>query len=340
MPTISVIIPTYNSASLLKEAIQSVLDQSYTDYEIIVVDDGSTDNTREVVNELNQNSGKVRYHYQANRERSVARNHGISLAKGEYFAFLDADDKFLPDKLRIQVHVLEDNPDFGMAYSHSIAVDENGNPLSESSGLTKTRLSGCIYPEMLFFKGTIITTPTVMVRARILSEIGGFDETMHICEDLDLWRRIAKRYKVLQIEEPLSVVRYRRNEQPPWMEYVQARTVYYQKAIAEDPALAKSIQSRLFSEMYGNYGLDALLNGDRALGLQLLRQSAKVNIFLFLLELPGYLYHYALSRLSRFLRSHFRLLPMIGYTEFMESSDQMKVSKSQEKPNKSNRIDS
>ena len=304
MPTVSVIIPTYNRALKLKEAIQSVLDQTYTDYEVIVVDDGSVDNTREVVNELKQRSDKLVYIYQENRERSAARNRGISVARGDYIAFLDSDDRFLPEKLSVQVRALENNRDFGMAYSSLVFIGENGEVLG-SSGKARTRLSGWIYPELLFIKGTIIITSGVMVRASVLSEIGGFDEEMHICEDLDLWRRIAKRYKVLQIEQPLSIYAHRLNDQPDLLENVKARSYYYERAISEDPALAKSIQSRLFSEMYGNYGLGALLNGDRALGLQLLRQSAKVNIFLFLLELPGYLYHYALSRLSRFLRSHF-----------------------------------
>ena len=301
MPKVSVIIPTYNRASLLKEAIQSVLDQTYTDYEIIVVDDGSNDNTDEVVSKLNQSSGKVRYYYQVNSGRSAARNYGISLAKGEYVAFLDADDKFLPDKLYTEVRALEDNPDYGMAYSYSIAVDENGGRLRGGSRLPRTKLSGRIYPEMLFFKGTTITTPTVMVRTRVLSEVGGFDETMHICEDLDMWRRIARRYKVLQIEEHLSVVRYRNNEQPPLMKYVQARTGYYQKAIAEDPGLGRGIQSRLFFEMYFGYGLAALLNRDIRSGLRLLKQSASVSPFLFPFESSRYLCHSAISKLSRFL---------------------------------------
>jgi glycosyltransferase involved in cell wall biosynthesis len=257
MPTVSVIIPTYNRALKLKEAIQSVLDQTYTDYEVIVVDDGSVDNTREVVNELKQRSDKLVYIYQENRGRSAARNYGISLAKGDYIAFLDSDDRFLPEKLSVQVKALENNGDFGMAYSPLIFMGENGEVLGSSSK-ARTRLSGWIYPELLFFKGTIIITSGVMVRASVLSEIGGFDEEMHICEDLDLWRSIARRYKVLQIEQPLSIYAYRLNDQPDVLENVKARSFYYQKAIAEDPALEKSIQSKLFLEMYSQYGAVAL----------------------------------------------------------------------------------
>lgn len=288
MPTVSVIIPTYNRASMLKEAIQSVLDQTFSDYEIIVVDDGSTDDTREVVNELNRPIGKVRYLYQDNRGRSAARNRGFREASGDYIAFLDADDKFLQDKLRKQVQALENNPDFGMAYSYAIIVDDNGKMI-RGGRYTKTRLSGWIYPEMLFIKGTIITTPTVMVRTRVLGEIGAFDETMHTCEDLDLWRRIARHYKVLQIEEPLSVVRYRQNETPPLSEWVGARSLYYRKAIAEDPGLKDFIESKLFSEMYFYYGASALYYRNFSLAFHLLTQSAKANPFLFSRLSLGYM---------------------------------------------------
>lgn len=303
MPKVSVIIPTYNRASMLKEAIQSVLDQTYTDYEIIVIDDGSTDSTREVVDGLKQRSGRVTYLYQENKGRSAARNHGINLATGNYIAFLDADDKFLPQKLYTQVHALDDKPEYGMTYSYSIAINERGRILREGGNPAKIRLSGWIYPELLFIKGTIITTPTVMVRASVLREIGGFDETMHTCEDLDLWRRIARRYKVFQIEEPLSVVRYRKNEETPLREYVQARSYYYQKAIAEDPDFLKPIRSKLFFEMYFNYGLAALLARDIIFGLQLLGRSVKTNAPMFPLEFLRCIYRFALSAPSRYLAS-------------------------------------
>jgi len=307
MPTVSVIIPTYNRALKLKEAIQSVLDQTYTDYEVIVVDDGSVDNTREVVNELKQHSDKLVYVYQENRGRSAARNYGISLAKGDYIAFLDSDDRFLPEKLSVQVKALENNGDFAMAYSTLIFMGENGAILG-SSDKARTRLSGWIYPELLFIKGAIIITSGVMVRASVLSEIGGFDEEMHICEDLDLWRRIAKRYKVLQIEQPLSIYAYRLNDQPDVLENVKARSFYYQKAIAEDPALEKSIQSKLFLEMYSQYGAVALFERNIPLAFSLLVQSAKTDPFRFLFvffgHVVGYSYYYVGSRLLSLWRRY------------------------------------
>jgi glycosyltransferase involved in cell wall biosynthesis len=280
MPKVTVIVPTYNRAWMVQEAIQSVLDQTYTDYEVIVVDDGSTDNTRGVVAELNKHSGKVRYVYQQHRGRSAARNHGMRRARGDYIAFLDSDDLFLPEKLHVQVSALDSNLDFGMAYSYALQMDNHGHKL-EGYTHARLRLSGWIYPELLFIRGTAITTPTIMVRAHILSETGGCDETMHVCEDLDLWRRVARSHKVLQIEEPLAMVRSKDYDPSILPEKVAARTLFYQKAIAEDPDLEKSIQSKLFSEMYCCYGVEALVHSNTRLACHLLMRSARSHFSQF-----------------------------------------------------------
>ncbi len=286
MPTVSVIIPTFNRAAMLREAIQSVLDQTYSDYEIIVVDDGSTDNTGEIATELSKLSANLRYVCQAHQGRSAARNHGIGLAQGRYIAFLDSDDRFLPRKLAIQVRCLDDQPEYGMVYSRVVGIDEKGKTVP-GSFLSKRGLSGRIYPEMLFIRGTVITTPSTMVRSRILSEVSGFDEAMQVCEDLDLWRRIAKRYMVQEIKEPLSVVRYRKSEKVPLAQWVEARTMYYNKAIAEDPCLEKSMRPRLFSEMFFYYGRRALWQKDMQLAVRLLGASVQTSPFRFPLYLAS-----------------------------------------------------
>ena len=303
MPEVSVVIPTYNRAAVVQEAIQSVMLQTYPDYEVIVVDDGSTDNTRDVVSAF---SGKVRYLFQQNRGRSAARNHGIRLARGRYIAFLDSDDMFLPEKLGVQVSALESGQDFGMSYSHSLAMYEPGR-IAEGHLHARGRLSGWVYPEILFIQGTVITVPSVLVRARILGEVGGFDETMHICEDLDLWRRIAMRYKVLQIRQPLAVVRYRQNDQSALQERMAARTFFYEKAITEDPSLEKSIRSSLFSDMYCYYALEALIHKDGGLASHLLMLSVRSDFSQFLGSGSRYLLGFARSWCARVLGHRSRL---------------------------------
>lgn len=248
MPKVSVIIPTYNRSSLISAAIGSVLSQTYIDYELLVIDDGSTDATAEIVRGIQ--SDKLRYVYQENLGRSAARNHGIRLAEGEYIAFLDSDDLFTPTKLAEQVRFLDNNADYGLVYSYAMTVDENGNHLQEC--YYEGNLSGYIYPQMLFLKNNVITTPTVMVRAQILAETGGFDETMDICEDLDLWCRIARRHNVMQLQQHLAIIGIRSTEVLNVIESITARKRYYKNAIDRDSMLI-GIKKELYAEMYNVY---------------------------------------------------------------------------------------
>lgn len=247
MPKISVIIPTYNRSDLLREAIASVLIQSCQDFEVVVVDDGSTDDTRAVVRSFN--SPKISYFFQENCGRSAARNTGIRLAGGEYIAFLDSDDIFMPNKLELQAGFLDENDSYGMVYSYAKNVDEDGQYLTHHYD---GDLSGVIYPDMLFIKNNFITTPTVMVRSKILSEVGGFDVRMHMCEDLDLWRRIARKYKVMQLTEFLAHIRIRVQEKPNIIELLDGRIKYYKNAIQDDSNI-KKLKKELYREMYCVY---------------------------------------------------------------------------------------
>jgi len=274
VPRVSVVIPTFNRAEVVGRAIGSVLAQTYRDYEVIVVDDGSSDSTPSLVAALAQGRPFIRYLPQPHCGRSAARNHGMAVAQGEYVAFLDSDDVFLPDKLRVQVEALDQNRAYGMVYSMYLAVDEAGRPLP-GGGESPERLSGQIYPEMLFIQRALITTPSVMVRRMVLAEVGGFDETMHMCEDLDLWRRIARRHQVLQIETPLVQVTYRRSDPLALAEKLAARSHYYRKAFAEDPGLSPSVQTRLWTEMYWHYGSVALVNRDLRQGIVWLASAAR-----------------------------------------------------------------
>lgn len=251
MPTVSVIIPTYNRAEMVAEAIRSVLAQTYTDYEVIVVDDGSTDDTRRVVTSF---GSPVRYVSQENKGRSVARNRGIELAAGRYIAFLDSDDLFLPTKLATQVRCLEQHPEAGLAYSSALTIDEHGNELPM---IYRATLSGLIY-EPLLFKAPVacpIATPTVMVRAAALAEVGGFDERMEMAEDIDLWRRIVRRWPVVGIEAPLSVVRqHSGNQVRDPAEIFRALESYLANAFRDDPSLNQAARRRGAAWVYAQYG--------------------------------------------------------------------------------------
>jgi GT2 family glycosyltransferase len=203
MPTVSVVIPTYNSAAFLRGAIQSVLSQTYSDFEVIVVDDGSTDNTESVAHSFGD---RVSYVKQENKGAGAARNHGIKRSQGKYVAFLDSDDLWLPGKLTEQIPLLDRESKIGLVYSDWAVVPEQGE--AEPSYLrNRPAASGHVFDELIQC-GFILTSGTV-VRRSCLDDVGYFDETLSIAQDYDLWLRICYRWKVALVNKPLVIKRNR-----------------------------------------------------------------------------------------------------------------------------------
>ena len=199
---VSVIIPTYNTAMYICDAIDSVLMQTYTEYEIIIVDDGSTDNTRDLLNQKYASS--ISYHYKCHEGVSAARNFGIKLAKGEYIAFLDADDIWIDSKLEKQVHHFISNPQVMMIFTENDFFDNNG---MKKSNYNKRQ---SIFAENIvqnIFNYSYIGTPTVMVRSLVFDSVGFFDETISAAEDVNMWMRIAAKYPIDMLDESLVGVR-------------------------------------------------------------------------------------------------------------------------------------
>lgn len=185
---LSVIVPTYNHAQFLGEAVQSVLDQTYQDYEIIIVDDGSTDNTREVLERFCD--PRIRYVYQENRGLGAARNTGIRGARGALVALLDADDVWKPDFLHRAANVLHTNLGIGAAYAGFRYMNAEGRPLSQ----TVCRVVPSDQFRQALLRGNWLCPSAVVVRKSVFGEIGLFDETHSACEDLDMWLRISLRF--------------------------------------------------------------------------------------------------------------------------------------------------
>jgi O-antigen biosynthesis protein len=199
-PLVSVVVPTYNRATLVCRAVRSVLAQTFPDYEVLVVDDGSTDETEEAVRSIPD--PRVHYLRQSrNRGVSAARNRGIRAARGEFIAFLDSDDEWLPEKLERQVRVLQEAPEeVGLVYSGVRSVDGSG------SGWTfRPRHRGDVYGEILE-ANPIHSGSSVMVRRNVVRTAGFFDEGIPAIEDFDYWIRIARFYRFEAVDEPL--VRY------------------------------------------------------------------------------------------------------------------------------------
>ena len=196
-PKVSVIVPTYNRADRLERALNSIVSQTYQDFELIVVDDGSTDKT----SQLMKSFPKAQYFYiKKNSGVSKARNVGLAFAKGELICFLDSDDLWKEKKIQIQSLWLENNKDSQICYTDEIWV-RNGvrvNPMNRHR-----KYSGDIFRHCL---GLCIVSPSsVMIRAKLFDEIGNFDESLPACEDYDLWLRIASKYAFHFIEEPLII---------------------------------------------------------------------------------------------------------------------------------------
>ncbi|MBD2771541.1 glycosyltransferase family 2 protein [Iningainema tapete] len=205
MPNVSVIIPTYQRANLVSQAIESVLAQTYTDYEIIVVNDGSTDNTIEVLEYFGE---KITVIHQENQGSAAARNTGIKVAQGQYIALLDHDDIWLPTKLEKQVSYLDSHPKIGLVYSDTLYFNEKG--LLPGSHAKFFPVPPVLQSWTLFVRNTIPTCSVVMMRRKCLDDVGLFDETLPPCDDYDLWLRLVEKWPIHFLNEPL--VHYRRYE--------------------------------------------------------------------------------------------------------------------------------
>lgn len=195
---ISVIIPTYNRASLLREAITSVFKQSFSETELIIVDDGSTDHTRQMVADLSRSSLiPIRYLYQKNAGAAAARNVGVRTAGFETICFLDSDDQFLPDKLNVQYRNLADS-DRRISHTREVWF-RRGKLLNQKKKHQSP--DGDIFAASL--RMCVVGMSTVMIRREIFDEYGLFDESLPCCEDYDFWLRVATREDFLLVDKPL-----------------------------------------------------------------------------------------------------------------------------------------
>ena len=201
MTVISVITPTFNRADFLPAAISSVLAQTYEDFELIVVDDGSVDDTCAVIKPFLDDK-RVRYFYQENQGQSVARNYTLAQSSGEFIAFLDSDDLWCPDKLEKQLRAYGANPGVDIVHGDEVLINEQGEVISRKN---MGRCSGCITRQLLADNSVSITT--ALVKRRCFDEMGGFDTSVGVADDYELWLRFSARYRFHY--EPGIVVSYR-----------------------------------------------------------------------------------------------------------------------------------
>ena len=196
-PLVSVIIPTHNRAWALAGAIDSVLAQNYKNFELIVIDDGSTDNTSDLIDGY---SGKLTLIRQENAGVSAARNRGIESSRGDFIAFLDSDDTWLPQKLSRQMDFMGRYPEALICQTQEIWIRNNTrvNPRS-----CHKKPSGMIFESSLAL--CLVSPSAVMMKKDLFDKVGLFDEGLPACEDYDLWLRVGCRYSVYLVDEPLVI---------------------------------------------------------------------------------------------------------------------------------------
>ncbi len=231
-PLVSVIIPTYNRKNFLEEALESVFSQDYRPLEVIVVDDGSTDDTPKLATRY-----PIKYIRGPRRGPAAARNRGISVSHGEFVAFLDSDDLWRPEKIRRQVEFFEKKPGAVAVQTEEIWL-RDGKRVNPRKRHQK--------PDGFFFQRALelclVSPSAVMLRRRVFAEIGLFDESFPVCEDYELWLRLSARYPVFLIREPLVIKRGGHEDQlsrTPGLDWFRLQAI---AKIYKDPHLSPTMR--------------------------------------------------------------------------------------------------
>jgi glycosyltransferase involved in cell wall biosynthesis len=211
VPAVSIVLPTHDQARWLDGAIACVRRQTFADWELIIADDGSTDDTPAVV-ARHADDARILYLPGPRAERAAARNRAIAASSGALVAFLDTDDRWLPEKLARQVAALAAAPDAGLCYTIARFVDADDRPLPLRK--PPRAVEGNVFPALM--RGNLIIIASVVARRRCLDEVGGFDETLPVygCEDWDVWLRIARRHPVTVVDDELTLYRVHAGNTP------------------------------------------------------------------------------------------------------------------------------
>ena len=216
MPRVSVIIPSYNHEEFVSVAIQSVLSQTYQDFELIITDDGSTDGTVSKIREFSDPRLKL-FVFDKNTGACGAANNCLKEARGEYVAMLSSDDVFFPEKLQKQVNFLDAHPDVGAVFSYALIIAQNGKPFSDDRHFyakiffqpNRTRYEWLNY---FFYKGNCLCHPSMLIRKTCYDEVGYYDPRYGQLPDLDFWIRLCMSYDIHILPEPLVNFRILKQE--------------------------------------------------------------------------------------------------------------------------------
>lgn len=267
-PKVSVIIPAYNCARYIAEAIDSVLAQTYQDFEIIVVDDESTDGTGEVVRRY---ADRVRYIRQDNRGPSGAKNTGIQAARGEYISTLDGDDLWLPQRLEKLVPLLDQQPELGFVYGDCYRIDETPDRIQPRTAfeIHGGARRGWVLERLVMVN--FVPSQSVLIRRRALDVVGLFDESYRIGEDWDLWLRLAARYPVDFISDVVAMRRQHtqnitNNSDVTMMRNAVSILTHLKQREPETVARIRHAHARALARAHFLLGVAYINNGERQRG--------------------------------------------------------------------------
>lgn len=246
-PRVSVVMATYNYGQYIAQAIQSVVDQTYADWELIVADDGSTDDTRKVVAQF-RGDNRIKYHFQENQGASAARNLAIQVSRGSIVAFLDADDAWVPTKLERQLALYDSDPQLGVVYAGRSFMDPSGRVTGNE---VRSMARGYVLHEAVM--RTIPPFSSSMVRREVFDDIGMFDESIPLAVDYELWLRVALKYRFDYIDEPLLL--YRTGHSNLSRRSQERRQLVLDRILPEFLAregVAKQVGNRVIAEAYAD----------------------------------------------------------------------------------------
>ncbi len=245
MPKISVIIPVFNGEDTISKTIESVIDQTFSDFELIVINDGSTDTTLEVLSTIKDSRLKV-FSY-PNAGQGASRNRGLIHASGEYIAFLDADDIWTPDKLEMQLQALEKHSDAAVAYSWTDSIDESGDFHSKGP---RPQFEGDVFQPLLL-TNFLVNGSNPLIRHQALIEVGGFDELLPPAEDWDMWLKLANHYHFVVVKSPQVLYRQSSNSASSNVLKMESSSIKLLKnALTYRSELLENLHPIIFANLY------------------------------------------------------------------------------------------
>lgn len=275
-PLVSVIIPAYKAANYIEETIHSVLQQTHQNLELIVVDDGSPDHQDDLIWPFVEADKRVQYVQQQNSGVSVARNNGFSYSKGEFIAFLDADDVWLPENLEKKLALFAEDKELGLVHSDLAVIDSQSN----LTGETKCGKAGYILEDLLAWNGTCVPTPSsILVKREVVEKVGGFDPQLSNAADQEFFFRVANAYKIGRVPEVTWHYRVHDNNMHSNIAVMEKDALLaYQRAEENQLFKSKAFRNQCFANMYWIVGASWWGDGhNKTKGMQYLLKATRTH---------------------------------------------------------------